>query len=176
MQFVETQWLCDCAASSAVRSKWAPTSVCVDVCNLMIELSCSNRFCEKRSLPVCSSPPLTRRANPLKRTPALLSLHSYHQKFSSAKTLPCSHHLHPKNTLSRSVKIQNTETRLQTVAYIIHMAPGGQARRSSPRHLFCGRFKPNGSLNCSLLDHYPVIVSCRNSICNIPFYSFVFDK
>ena len=32
------------------------------------------------------------------------------------------------------------------------MAPGGQARRSSPRHLFCGRFKPNGSLNCSLLD------------------------
>ena len=116
MQFVDTQWLCDCAASSAVRSKWAPTSVSVDVCNLMIELSCLNRFCEKRSLPVCSSPPLTRRANPLKRTPALLSLHSYHQKFSSAKTLPCSHHLHPKNTLSRSVKIQNTETRLQTVA------------------------------------------------------------
>ena len=95
MQFVETQWLCDCAASSAVRSKWAPTSVCVDVCNLMIELSSLNRFFEKRSLPVCSSPPLTRRANPLKRTPALLSLHSYHQKFSSAKTLPCSHHLPP---------------------------------------------------------------------------------
>ena len=133
----------------------------------------------KRGLCRCARP-LTRRVNPLKRTPALLSLHPYHQRFSSAKTLPCPHQLHPKgiskNSLSRSVKKQNTETRLQTVAYIIHMAPGGQARRSNPRHLFCGRFKPNGSLNCSLLDHYPVIVSCRNSICNIPFYSFVFDK
>ena len=139
----------------------------------MIELSCSNRFCEKRSLPVCSS--VDSPCQPSQKdtsTPQSTFLFL----FSSAKTLPCSHHLHPKNTLSRSVKIQNTETRLQTVAYIIHMAPGGQARRSSPRHLFCGRFKPNGSLNCSLLDHYPVIVSCRNSICNIPFYSFVFDK